>query len=277
MNRDAVHDLIERPFAALVAELEAGRSDTLKTYLAAAARFHRYSWANQFLIATQCPDATRVAGFHTWRQLRRWVRRGEKGIVIIAPIVWRARTLDSDALEGEPLTAPLGFRAAYVFDILQTDGEPIPSIEQAPSGNPGPYLLALEQTVRDAGVALVDADDLGGAQGLSRPGRIDILSTLGPSDRFATLAHEFAHDLLHRRGERPASKTVRETEAEAVAFIVSTAVGVAASVTSHDYIALYDGSADTLRASLARIQGAARTIIDALHAVRSEHTDIPVA
>jgi hypothetical protein len=76
--------------------------------------------------------------------------------------------------------------------------------------------------------------------GLSRPSRIDILSTLDPTDRFATFVHEFAHDLLHRRGERAASKTVRETGAEAVALIVSTSVGVTLSMASHDYIGLYD-------------------------------------
>lgn len=86
MTRDAIDDRIERPFAALVAQLEAGRSETLTHYLTVAARFHHYSWTNQFLIATQRPDATRVAGFHTWRRLGRWVRRGEHGIVIIAPI-----------------------------------------------------------------------------------------------------------------------------------------------------------------------------------------------
>ena len=115
------------------------------------------------------------------------------------------------------------------------------------------------------GVTLVEVGDLQGAQGLSRSGRIDILTTLAPVDRFATLVHEWAHELLHHRGERPASKTVRETEAEAVAFIVTTAVGVVPSLASRDYIGLYDGSADTLRASLARIQGAARTMLDALN------------
>ena len=79
------------------------------------------------------------------------------------------------------------------------------------------------------------------------------------------LIHEFAHELLHQRGDdRPACKTVRETEAEAVAFIVGTAIGIRSSVDATDYIQLYDGNADTLRQSLARIQVAAKRILGAL-------------
>jgi hypothetical protein len=79
------------------------------------------------------------------------------------------------------------------------------------------------------------------------------------------LVHEFAHELIHQRSDdRPSSKTVRETEAEAVAFIVSTAIGIRPSVDATDYIQLYNGNADTLRQSLHRIQATAKTILSAL-------------
>ena len=107
--------------------------------------------------------------------------------------------------------------------------------------------------------------DLGGAHGYSQRGRITILESLTPADTAAVLVHEFAHELLHQRGDdRPASKTVRETEAEAVAFIVGTAIGIRSSVDATDYIQLYDGNADTLRQSLHRIQATAKTILSAL-------------
>lgn len=183
----------------------------------------------------------------------------------------------ADALDcNTEATAPLGFRAAYVFDVAQTDGDALPDLTRTASGDPGAHLRALEQAIRDVGVQLVETADLGGAHGMSRPGRIDILSSLGPVDRFATLAHELAHEFLHRRGERTAAKTVRETEAEAVAFIVTTAIGVTASIAAADYIGLYDGTADALRASLRRIQGAACTIIDAIHIVSDVAVDEPV-
>ena len=94
-------------------------------------RFHRYSWNNVLLIQAQRPAATRVAGYHTWRDLGRFVRKGEKGIMICAPIMTKVpdgqaagrHTLRS---EGDRERALLGFRTAYVFDVEQTDGRPLP-------------------------------------------------------------------------------------------------------------------------------------------------------
>jgi hypothetical protein len=78
--------------------LEAGHSEKLREYLGAMARFHRYSWHNVMLIASQRPDATHVAGFHTWQQLGRFVKKGAKGIMILAPIVRKENREDaSDA------------------------------------------------------------------------------------------------------------------------------------------------------------------------------------
>jgi hypothetical protein len=99
------------------------------------------------------------------------------------------------------------------------------------------YLAALEQVIADAGVVITRLADLGGAHGYSQPGRITILESLALADTAAVLVHEFAHELLHQRGDaRPASKTVRETEAEAVAFIVGTAIGIRSSVDATDYV-----------------------------------------
>jgi len=97
MHADDAHKLAEQHFATLVAALEAGRSDALVRYLETASRFHTYSFRNQCLIAAQCPTATRVAGYQAWRQLGRWVRRGETGIAILALLVARLtwRSVDS--------------------------------------------------------------------------------------------------------------------------------------------------------------------------------------
>src|SRR5262245_57574001 len=87
MADDKVRKMAEEALNRLSADLEAGKSETLKNYLAAAGRFHRYSWGNVLLINSQRPDATRVAGFHTWHDFGRWVKKGEKGIMIFAPVV----------------------------------------------------------------------------------------------------------------------------------------------------------------------------------------------
>jgi antirestriction protein ArdC len=171
---------------------------------------------------------------------------------------------DEDAMEADRPRV-LGFRSAYVWDIAQTDGEALATLSHDTTGDPGAHLAALEQMIADAGVQLTRAADLGGAHGYSRPGQITLLDSLTPADTAAVLVHEFAHELLHQRGaDRPASKTVRETEAEAVAFIVCTAIGVRPSVDATDYIQLYDGNVDTLRQSLHRIQATAHTILSAL-------------
>jgi antirestriction protein ArdC len=267
MHADDAHALAEQHFATLVAALEAGRSDVLVRYLETASRFHRYSFRNQCLIAAQCPTATRVAGYQAWRRLGRWVRRGETGIVILAPITRRRTDVaaDDEATDDADRTRVLAFRSANVFDVSQTDGEPLPTLVHDATGDPGIHLAALEQAITDAGVVITRLPDLGGAHGYSQPGRITILDSLMPADAAVVLVHEFAHELLHQRGDdRPASKTVRETEAEAVAFIVGTAVGIRSSVDATDYIQLYDGSADTLRQALHRIQATAKKILSAL-------------
>src|SRR5215470_11286327 len=86
MADDKVRKIAEEALNRLSAALEAGRSEALNQYLAAMGRFHRYSWGNVLLINSQRPDATIVAGFHTWQDLGRWVKKGEKGIMIFAPM-----------------------------------------------------------------------------------------------------------------------------------------------------------------------------------------------
>src|SRR3989442_5869469 len=242
MHADDAHALAEQHFATLVAGLEAGRSDALVRYLETASRFHTYSFRNQCLIAAQCPTATRVAGYQAWRRLGRWVRHGETGIVILAPIM-RGRTgvaADDDATEDADRTRVHGFRSAYVFDVAQTDGEPLPEAAEA-SGDPGTKTAALRSAILDRGIAIEAADDLGGALGTATSGRIQILNGLSPAETFVVLAHEYAHCLLHPAEDRPASRDTRELEAEAVAFVVGEAVGLDARESSRDYLHLYNG------------------------------------
>jgi hypothetical protein len=134
MHSDDAHKLAEQHFATLVAALEAGCSDALVRYLETASRFHAYSVRNQCLIAAQCPTATRVAGYQAWRRLGRWVRRGQTGIAILAPIRRRRNDVEADdeATDDADRTRVHVFRSAYVFDGLSRD-----------SGSRGPVAFAL--------------------------------------------------------------------------------------------------------------------------------------
>ena len=114
----------------LVAALESGHSEVLTAYLGAMAKFHTYSFGNIMLIARQKPDATNVAGLRTWNSLGRFVKRGEKGIFILAPMVGRRSTKDvatdepSEDATTEGQRTLYGFRAVYVFDRLSRDLRP---------------------------------------------------------------------------------------------------------------------------------------------------------
>ncbi len=119
MTADELKKLTTNALDKLGAALDAGHSDNLTALLKTMGRFHRYSMHNVCLIVSQCPTATRVAGFQTWRTMGRFVRRGEKGIAILAPIVARKGTVPAD---DDPKTV-VGFRAAYVFDGLSRDSD----------------------------------------------------------------------------------------------------------------------------------------------------------
>src|ERR1700680_476255 len=118
----------------LVQSLEAGHSEVLTQYLGAMAKFHTYSFGNIMLIARQKPSASNVAGVRTWNSLGRFVRRGEQGILILAPLVGRKRkTLEETTGEEDeknPQAQLYGFRAVNVFDISQTEGKDLPALTE---------------------------------------------------------------------------------------------------------------------------------------------------
>ncbi len=103
--------LISQSVQHLIEQLQNGKSEALTSYLCAMSRFHKYSFGNVLLIATQRPDATRVAGYHTWNGFGRHVRKGEKGIQILAPLIRNKRTNDPDDGEERGKSIPYGFRA----------------------------------------------------------------------------------------------------------------------------------------------------------------------
>ena len=141
MKVEQAKQIANKAIEQLSQALEAGHSEKLREYLAAMARFHRYSLRNVMLIASQRPDATHVAGFHTWKQLGRFVKKGAKGILILAPVVLR-KEAESDNREKETERTVIRFRAVYVFDFADTDGKPLPAIGNA-EGDPSGYTQRL--------------------------------------------------------------------------------------------------------------------------------------
>lgn len=251
----------------LMAELERGRSEALTNYLATMARFHRYSWNNVLLIHAQRPAATRVAGFRTWHELGRSVRKGEKGVAILAPILVKDQDPRSGA-KGPPKVEDAfrltGFRTAYVFDVAQTDGKPLPEFAKT-TGDPKDYGAKLKALVARRGIALEYDRTIAPAQGVSTGGRIRLAPGLSTAEEFSVLTHELAHEMLHHRKDAaPQPTVVSETQAEAIAFVVSSGVGLETNNAHSDYIALYQGDKQTLAESLSLIQETSAKILDDL-------------
>ncbi|MDE1161986.1 MAG: ArdC family protein [Acidobacteriaceae bacterium] len=270
-------ELILANIKLLIDQLEAGKSDALTDYLTAMSRFHNYSFGNVLEIARQMPEATRVAGFWTWKNMGRSVNAGAKGIRILAPMVGVRRKKDAEAqkdITKQNERVLLGFRNAYVFDISQTNGVDLPNLHEV-SGDPGENIERLVAFVKGKGIQLVYNEKIAPALGMSYGGRIAILPGQSKAEEFSTLVHETAHELLHKTERRTATtKTIRELEAEAVAFVVGKAVGLLTGTASADYIQLYQGNASLLAESLEVIQQTAGIILAALEpAQQAEITD----
>jgi len=275
MRRDEVRRIAREAFEQLVEDVEAGKSDTLKAYLKTMGRFHRYSLGNAILIQLQRPDATHVAGFRAWQRLGRHVKKGEHGIAIMAPVVYRRKAEPDDSEENKDTDGGIvtTFKTAYVFDISQTDGKALPEFARA-QGDPGVCLERLETFVAEKGIKLERHESLRMAEGVSTGGTILLKASLAPAEEFSVLVHEVSHEILHQDpANRPKKKTVREAEAEAVAYVVCQGIGLDVNTASSDYIQLYDGDKKTLMESLERIQRTAAEILEAVTTEGKEHAD----
>ena len=271
MTTDKARELaqqIETSVNALAAETDAARrSDIFRGWLNAMAQFHNYSWNNQLLISMQCPTATRVAGFHTWRKMNRFVRKGEKGITILAPCIYKPKKREQQQEEGieqqkNAIGILCGFRAATVFDVSSTDGQAIPSLPWKVKGDCTELLPNAEQACRELGIELEYKNITDGAEGYSLGGRIQINETLSGSDRVAVIIHELGHELLHKNAEtrKNTTRQQRELEAESTSFVVLSHFGIQHG--SPFYLATYDVTPEMLTQSLATISTAAKRIIE---------------
>jgi hypothetical protein len=277
-SENATQKLIRENVQHLIEQLEQGHSETLTAYLRAMARFHNYSFGNILAIARQKPDATHVAGIRTWNELGRFVNKGEKGIAILAPVIGKQRKQRSADTETEEQdakqTALLGFRRVYVWDEAQTHGMALPELEKV-TGKAGVYLDRLRQFVTSKGIELEYTESIAPALGMASGNSIRLLPGQTEAEEFNTLVHELAH-LALKHGERRTTinKTVRETEAEAVAFVVAQGIGIRADQ-SASYIQLYHGNADLLIESLTMVQQVSAVIFAAITAEPPFSQEVP--
>ena len=252
-------------------------SEVILDYLDFCSKFHRYSFHNRILIWMDMPEATRVAGFHAWKKLGRAVRKGEKGIPIFAPmrVKKRPEPADNEGITEEDEKTynreRMFFKVVYVWDVSQTEGEPLPETPDAMgvSGSAEHILPLLEKHTLSEGISLNYADSLGGAHGMSMGGKIIVLSSLTDEQKFHTLAHELAHEYLHKGVERREySKKLKETEAEAAAYIVSRHFGL--KLKSSTYLAIYQTEEVDIQGSFDRITNTASRILRGIESVPAD-------
>lgn len=236
-------------------------SEMYTKYLLTMSKFHNYSFNNTLLIAMQRPDATLVAGYNAWKnKFNRYVKKGEKGIQIIAPAPVKEREerekIDKDTgltvlnENGEPEIEVVErviprFRVTTVFDYAQTDGEPLPTLEvNELTARVKDYTLLKEAIEQVSPVPIRFGEIEGSAKGYysHMDKEICVRADMGESQTIKTMIHEVAHAMLHdsdqmkQRGEEKDQLT-KETEAESIAFTVCSALGIDTSDYSFPYVA----------------------------------------
>jgi antirestriction protein ArdC len=257
-NREAERDLLS---GTLAAGIKAAMDDAgFRRYLDVQARFHRYSPSNVWLIASQCPTATHVAGYRAWQALGRQVRKGEKGIRIFVPF-----TRKREENEEEGTRKVTGFGVGTVFDVAQTDGEPLPEPPVAMlEGDVNRALReAVEGWVQDEGLALKRIPGLR-ENGYYSPlaQEIGIKAELPDRHAFKTLVHEAAHHVARHSGESDAAE--RETVAECAAYVTLKHFGIDSGDYSFGYVAAWARSEEIFKAHANQAAAVARRLIDAI-------------
>jgi hypothetical protein len=233
-------------------------------HLECQSRFHRYSFGNVILIAAQRPDASRVAGYKTWRSLGRTVRKGQKAIWILAPMV--AKRADGIVLGDDRVVR--GFKYVPVFDISQTEGEELPAACHKLTGDgPTDALTRLTRVAQLLGYSVEDAELPDGVNGdcTFSLRRIRVESRNSSAQRVKTLAHEIAHAFLH--ADQP-DRSVAELEAESVAYLVCQHLGLDTGDYTFGYVATWAGGGDEALAAIkttgTNIQRTAHAMVDLL-------------
>lgn len=273
-------------------------SEMYTKYLLTMSKFHNYSFNNTLLIAMQRPDATLVAGFNAWKnKFNRYVKKGEKGIQIIAPApikeVEEREKIDKDTglavlnENGEPEMERVEyvvprFRVTTVFDVSQTDGEPIPSLEvNELTASVKDYAL-LTAAIEQVSPVPMRFDEIeGDAKGYYSDAdkEICIQVGMGESQTIKTMIHEVAHAMLHnsdlmeQSGEEK-DRLTKETEAESIAFTVCSALGIDTSDYSFPYVASWASGKEMkeLKDSMDTIRLTAADFLEKLEAAVAERS-----
>lgn len=262
---------------AITEQLEQGvkevfTSDKYIEYLRFMSKFTSYSFNNTMLIFLQKPDASLVAGYKSWQQKGRQVRKGEKGITILAPCPHKKEVETED---GEKQTISwTSFRAVSVFDVSQTDGEELPTgCVTKLTGEVEGFTELIEKLESVSPVSVSYENIKGSANGYfsNAEKRIVIQEGMSQQQTVKTLVHEISHAILHdseEGEEKEAGRNTREVQAESVAYTVCSMLGLDTSDYSFGYVAGWSSTREIkeLNESMEVIRKTAKDIADKLAA-----------
>lgn len=259
-------------------ELERGvkellASDKYKEYLNFMSKFHDYSVNNSILIFLQMPQATMVAGYQAWQnKFKRQVRKGEKGIRILAPCPHKyiKQIEDENGNKEEHEFNWTSFRPVSVFDISQTDGDEIPEICNDLTGNVEGYKELVDKLIAVSPVRVSFEPINSAAKGYfnDAENKIVVKAEMSEEQTVKTLVHEIAHSLLHGKEgeEKEAERRTKEVQAESVAYTVCRMLGMNTEEYSFGYIAGWSKGkeAKELSANIETIRRTANKIMEGM-------------
>ena len=248
------------------------QTERWRTWLTTLSKFYDYSLNNTLLICMQMPTATHVASYRTWqREFNRHVRKGEHGIEILVPMLVKCRDEeDPDATDDEERRRLVGFRIGHVFDVSQTDGEPLPTLVDEVSGDVDRFDAILSAIRSVSAYPVVITDDVpAGANGCFRRGElIAIRDGMPQGQTVKTALHELAHSRLHDDPENLPDRATREMQAESIAYAVSAAIGLDTSSYSFGYVASWAAAKtpEEMRACLQIVRDESKEMLEDLQA-----------
>jgi antirestriction protein ArdC len=250
-------------------------SDTYKAALRFRNKFHAYSFRNVWLIYSQCPTTTYVAGYHRWLELGRHVRKGETGISILAPMTRKTKDDDEKIV--------FGFKDATLFDVQQTEGSdlpelPTPQLLELDSESIQNTIRALESYAHAQNITVIktsfNSTALGSLHYSSKTVRLR--DDLPPLQELKTTIHELAHALMHKKDDHK-PRHVKELEAESAAFLTCDALGLDTSSYSFAYLCTWADDPSEILPAAERACKVADEILGAIRTINLSPIELAMA
>lgn len=280
--KDSKKDILQGKIQSYIDKLanatdEAAASEEIKRYLDFFSTFYQYSFQNKILIYIQNPKATRVASFNNWKKKGRAVKKGAKGMAIFVPIFPKGKNPKYDDIDDSERSSPVFFKVGYVFDIADTEAtsekgevpdEPEWWGDNTPNETADQLFDLIRQAAEAEGIDITSDEALGGEKGYSKGGHINITSNVEGVGKVSTLAHEYAHELMHWKDrskfyigdEYARDKALKELQAESVSYVVLKHYGL--PVQHHTkYLALWKANSEKVKSNIEVISKSAHHII----------------